>query len=90
MNQLSPCDIIYIVSYFISVLDAENEELIFGLDSFILQPNEDLTRTYDVPGRALVVFAVGGTGTGGTGIDFGVLGFGPRLCNAGPGCTLSR
>ena len=78
------------VAFFINVLDLENRELIFNIDSFTLQPAHSLTRTYDVPGRALVVFAEAEPGVGGTGIDFGVLGFGPRPCNVGPRCTLGR
>ena len=65
------------VTFSVLVLDRENEELIFSLDYFTLQPGEVLTRTYDVPGRALVCFANGGEGTGYTGVDFGILGFGP-------------
>jgi hypothetical protein len=65
------------VTFSILVLDRENEELIFSLDHFTLQPGEALTRTYNVPGRALVCVASGGEGTGYTGVDFGILGFGP-------------
>lgn len=69
------------VTFGIFVLDVKEEDLIFRLDGFTLKPEgEDLTRTYDVSGRALVVFAQGGPGIGGTGIDFGVLGFGPQPC----------
>jgi len=69
------------VTFGIFVVDAEEDELIFKLDGFILTPEgEDFTQTYDVSGRALVVFAQGGPGTGGTGVDFGVLGFGPLPC----------
>ncbi len=71
------------VAFYINVLDAENDELIFNLDQFTLQPGESLTRVYDVPGRALVVFAAAASGTGGTGVDFGVLGFGPRVYACG-------
>jgi hypothetical protein len=55
-------------------------ELIFALDLFVLQSGDTVTRTYDVPGRELVVFATAGAGLGGSGVDFGVLGFGPRPC----------
>ncbi len=67
------------VSFYINVLDRQNEELIFNLDNFTVQLGEAVTRTYNVPGQALVVFAAAGEGTGGTGVDFGILGFGPRL-----------
>lgn len=68
------------VSFYLNVLDRQNEELIFNLDSFTLQPGESVKRTYNVPGPALVVFVVAGEGTGGTGVDFGIIGFGPRPC----------
>jgi hypothetical protein len=60
------------------IQDRENEELIFSLGSFTLQPGEVFTQTYDVPGRALSVFVQAGEGTGQAYIDFGILGFGPR------------
>ncbi len=66
------------VSFSIFVLDVKNDELIFLLDRFTVSPKgATITKTYDVPGRALVVFATGDPGTGSTGIDFGVIGFGP-------------
>lgn len=72
------------VTFSIFVLDTKNDELIFRLDTFTLTPQDPpFTRTYVVPGPALVVFAEGGSGTGGTGIDFGVIGFGPLPCYPG-------
>jgi hypothetical protein len=68
------------VTISILVLDRQAGELIFALDLFVLQSGDTVTRTYDVPGRELVVFATAGAGLGGSGVDFGVLGFGPRPC----------
>ena len=73
------------VDFGIFMLDVEEDDLYFRLDSFALEPRgEDFTRVYDVPGRSLVVFATGDPGVGGTGIDFGVLGFGPLLRRSCP------
>ena len=74
------------VTIYIHVLDNEEEELIFLLDSFTIEPmGETVTRTYDVPGRALVAYAQAAAGTGSTAIDFGVIGYGPRPCFMGGG-----
>lgn len=78
------------VSFRIFVLDAEEDELIFLLDGFTLSPEgETLSKIYEVPGRSLVVFAFGDPGTGYTGIDFGIIGFGPCSCLTPPyyNCT---
>lgn len=69
------------VSVYIHVLDKKNDELIFLLDHFTLLPGGRFTQTYDVPGRALVVFAATDPGEGYAAIDFGVLGFGPSVCS---------
>jgi len=69
------------VTILIGVVQVEADELIFALDSFTLQPGSTTTKTYDVPGRSIVVFATAKEGTGSSGIDFGVLGFGPSPCN---------
>lgn len=69
------------VSVYIHVLDKENDELIFLLDHFTLLPGGSFTQTYDVPGRALVVFAIVDSGESYAAIDFGVLGFGLPVCS---------
>lgn len=69
----------------IFVLQAEADELIFRLDAFTLHPGDsDITRTYEVPGRSLAVFATADDGIGNSFIDFGVLGFGPEPCKFEP------
>jgi hypothetical protein len=47
----------------------EGTELVAQLDVLTLSPHSEVTRVYDVPGRALTVFADAGTGSGSDGFD---------------------
>ena len=68
------------VTIFIHALDCKTDELLFLLDSFTLSAGQTTTRVFEVPAKALAVFAEAATGSGNTAVDFGVLGFGPEDC----------
>lgn len=69
------------------IVMALGNELFNVLDQFTLMPGVTYSVSYDVPGIALKVFALGESGGTAT-VDFALFGFTPYVCTSNTRCNI--